>query len=404
MHAERHEHACTHPQAHALPPAGTGTQPPAHGSGRTHSWTRVGTPRPSREQSRPRRSPEGWEAAAAPVPVIPPRGLREGAGEPRHVRAPGPRLPAAAAAPARSCPAPLRSGAVAVAEHAWGGGGGGTVPQAAPPAAAPPVCAPHRHHPLRCWGPGCPGGEGGVEGNLVSSPRRCSQPGDPTALGPHPHPHLPIVRSSPARTPTQHPGAGMALVPPSHPAPTGHATPGYGGARGRRPLGPWHEPRGAVLWVAMTATQSSSPSYLVMEMSTSPPGITAGPPAPSRCPLHPAAASPKDGDVRVPSAAADGNEEGFCSALARGEDGEGRTSPSPSRQRCLCSRAQALSNSFPRTPARAAGGKAAREHRLGAHSPPRGPACPQQPCRASTSLPLGCRAGRWHCPTHGDTR
>lgn len=197
----------------------------------------------------------------------------------------------------------------------------------------------------------------------------------------------------------------MALVPHRHPTPPGRATPGYGGARGRRPLGPWHEPRGAVPWVGVTATRSPSPSYLVTEMSASSPGITAGPPALPRCPLHPAAASPRDGDVLVPLCRRGGDEEGSCSALARGEDGEGRTSPSPSRQCCLCSRAQALSNSFPRTPARAAGGKAAREHRLGAHSPPpEAPPAPQQPCRASTPLPLGCRAGRWHCPTHGDTR
>ena len=168
----------------------------------------------------------------------------------------------------------------------------------------------------------------------------------------------------------------MALVPHRHPTPPGRATPGYGGARGRRPLGPWHKPRGAVPWVGVTATRSPSPSYLVTEMSASSPGITAGPPALPRCPLHPAAASPRDGDVLVPLCRRGGDEEGSCSALARGEDGEGRTSPSPSRQCCLCSRAQALSNSFPRTPARAAGGKAAREHRLGAHSPPRGPACP----------------------------
>lgn len=165
------------------------------------------------------------------------------------MRAPGPRLPAAAAAaPARSRPAPLRSGAVAVAEHAWGGGGGGggTVPQAAPPAAAPPVRAPHRHRPLRCWGPGC---RGGGRGNLASSPRRRPQPGDPTARGPHPHPHLPVVRSSPRETPNTASGCGYGSCPAQAPSAPGTC---YTGVRGGtwpaapRPLAraPWCRPLG----------------------------------------------------------------------------------------------------------------------------------------------------------------
>lgn len=166
------------------------------------------------------------------------------------MRAPGPRLPAAAAAaaaPARSRPAPLRSGAVAVAEHAWGGGGGGggTVPQAAPPAAAPPVRAPHRHRPLRCWGPGC----GGGRGNLASSPRRRPQPGDPTARGPHPRPHLPVVRSSPRETPNTASGCGYGSCPAQAPNAPGTC---YTGVRGGtwpaapRPLAraPWCRPLG----------------------------------------------------------------------------------------------------------------------------------------------------------------
>lgn len=109
------------------------------------------------------------------------------------MRAPGPRLPAAAAAaPARSRPAPLRSGAVAVAEHAWGGGGGGggTVPQAAPPAAAPPVRAPHRHRPLRCWGPGCRGGGGGI---IAPAPSPARGPHRPGTSPPSPSPGREIL-------------------------------------------------------------------------------------------------------------------------------------------------------------------------------------------------------------------
>lgn len=169
-----------------------------------------------------------------------------------------------------------------------------------------------------------------------------------------------------------------------------------GGTRGRRPLGPWHEPRGAVPWVGVTATRRPSPSYLVTEMSASPPGITAGPPALSRCPLHPVAASPRVGDVRVPSASADENEEGFCSALARGEDGRGErprlppgsAASAPGLRLCLTpSHALPLALRGGRRPASIASGLTAPPPRP--RLPPNNPAGPAPLCRWDVVLADG---------------
>lgn len=352
---------------------------PAHGYGHTrthgHACARPGPGAPAKPgQSRPAAAPARRRPPPSPPPVpgspappppavgVPVRGRRrpQRPARPRHVR-PGATVTCGGGSsrPLPSRSARLRRGGGSGGEHAWGGGGGGggaTAPRAAPPGCRPPRrprSAVERRGRVDCRG---------VPAHSPPRCHRCHRTGPPWER------HSPHSPQYPPASAPRLPQGWSPRHPPVHPGTAGHMA-GTGLVSGSSTLSVG--PAGG----GDSDTKPCPRSYLVMEPVASLPGITGRG-------LHP---SRPEGQGQGARAA--GMEMGSRAPLAQGWGwtGRGERPRFPPGSACLCSRAQALSNSFPRTPARAAGGKAACLPRLHPCISPKPPSTPPKHPSCSTS-------------------